>query len=220
MSKFTQEEIIDKMQKHPIIPLFYNGDEEFTIRIVEACFKGGVRLFEFTNRGPEAEKVFKSLAKHVHEHLPEMALGIGTIFNKRQAEKFVAINTDFIVQPVTSADVAEVCRKEKILWIPGVQTTTEIYQAQLLGAEVVKLFPADIVGPHFIRSVKGPMPTVKIMVTGGVEPNDANLKEWFSSGAFAVGLGSKLFNKVSTEKDIEQLISLLQDLNKNLKTLV
>ncbi|MDF7816292.1 bifunctional 4-hydroxy-2-oxoglutarate aldolase/2-dehydro-3-deoxy-phosphogluconate aldolase [Runella sp. MFBS21] len=183
----------------PIVPVFYNADPNLTCQIIKACYEGGIRAFEFTNRGQNAKEVFKVLREFISTNYPDMALGIGTIFNAAQAEEFIALGTDFIVQPVTSADVAEVCNAHQLAWMPGAMTVTEIYNATLLGAEIVKVFPGNVVGSGYIKALKGPMPHVKVMVTGGVEPTPQSLKEWFSAGVTAVGIGSQLFPKAVVE---------------------
>jgi 2-dehydro-3-deoxyphosphogluconate aldolase/(4S)-4-hydroxy-2-oxoglutarate aldolase len=129
-----------------------------------------------------------------------MILGIGTIVDAETAENYVKLGADFIVQPGTTKEVSEVCKKHNIAWVPGVMTPTEIYSALSLGASMVKIFPGNIVGSAYVKALRGPMPTVKIMVTGGVEPTEGSLKEWFDAGANAVGLGSQLFKDMD---DIE-----------------
>lgn len=197
----------------PIVPVFYNADPNLTCQIIKACYEGGIRAFEFTNRGQNAKEVFKVLREFISTNYPDMALGIGTIFNAAQAEEFIALGTDFIVQPVTSADVAQVCNAHQLAWMPGAMTVTEIYNATLLGAEIVKVFPGNVVGSGYIKALKGPMPHVKVMVTGGVEPTPQSLKEWFSAGVTAVGIGSQLFPKAVVEtgqfEEITQTISSL-----------
>jgi 2-dehydro-3-deoxyphosphogluconate aldolase / (4S)-4-hydroxy-2-oxoglutarate aldolase len=94
-------------------------------------------------------------------------------------------------------------------WIPGVMTTTEIYQAQSLGADIIKVFPANVLGTAFIKGVKRPMSRVKLLVTGGIEPKGDNLQSWFDSGVFAVGLGSQLFPKSAIESANYSQIQLL-----------
>jgi 2-dehydro-3-deoxyphosphogluconate aldolase / (4S)-4-hydroxy-2-oxoglutarate aldolase len=211
MAKFTKAELYEKMAQKPLIPLFYHPDLEFALEVLEACYRGGVRVFEYTNRGEGADKLFAKLVERTRTQMPEMAIGIGTIFNKDQAKHFIDLDTDFVIQPVVDKGVAKQCNKANVAWIPGTMTFTEIYKAQTLGADVVKLFPGNIVGPDFLKAMKGPMPKTKVLVTGGVEPNEKNIKTWMSSGAFGLGLGSQLFTKKALEeKDfnwIEKTIS-------------
>lgn len=199
MSKFKSTEVVQKLIDFPIVPLYYHSDADLCKQIVKACYDGGVRVFEFTNRGPAALTVFKQLCNYVHQQLPEMALGIGTVFNSHEAQQFIDAGADLIIQPITNEEVATVCKKNNLAWIPAAGTLTEIYTAQQMGASVVKLFPGNVYGTGFIKALRGPMPDVKIMVTGGVEPTVESVKEWFEVGANAVGLGSKLFTNISND---------------------
>ena len=178
-----------------ILPLFYHSDIEIAKEVINASYRGGARAFEFTNRGDNAFTVFIELLAYAKESLPGLSLGIGTIYDVETAQKFIDAGTDFLVTPCLNPEVGRACVNADIPWIPGVSTLTEIYNAQQAGAVVVKLFPGDVVGSAFIRAIRGPMPKVKIMVTGGVQPTAESINEWFGAGAYAVGLGSNLFPK-------------------------
>ncbi|GGC04633.1 bifunctional 4-hydroxy-2-oxoglutarate aldolase/2-dehydro-3-deoxy-phosphogluconate aldolase [Dyadobacter sediminis] len=178
-----------------ILPLFYHADIEIAKEVINASYRGGARAFEFTNRGDNAYHVFTELVAYTKESLPGLAMGIGTIYDVETAQKFIEAGADFIVTPCLNPEVGRACAVANIPWIPGVSTLTEIYNAQQAGAVVVKLFPGDVVGSAFIKAIRGPMPKVKIMVTGGVQPTRESISEWFGAGAYAVGLGSNLFPK-------------------------
>ncbi len=196
---FEPPQVYQTLLSAPIVPVFYYPDADVTCQIIKACYEGGIRAFEFTNRGEKAKEVFKVLREYISTNYPEMALGIGTIFNALQAEEFIALGADFVVQPFTATDVAEVCKAHNIAWMPGAMTISEVYNATLLGAEIVKIFPGNVVGPGFVKALKGPLPNVKVMVTGGVEPTTDSLQEWFLAGVSAVGIGSQLFPKATIE---------------------
>ena len=193
--KFTKEELYAKLSEVPIMPLFNHSDLALSKAVVKACYDGGIKVFEYTNRGEGAALIFAELVKYIRQELPDMAIGIGTVFNAEEAEYFVNLDTDFIVQPILNPAVGAVCNKYKIAWMPGVMTISEIYNAQQAGADIIKIFPANVLGTAFIKALKAPMPHAKVMVTGGVEPNEENLKGWFSAGVTAVGMGSQLFPK-------------------------
>jgi 2-dehydro-3-deoxyphosphogluconate aldolase / (4S)-4-hydroxy-2-oxoglutarate aldolase len=206
MAKFTKDILYQKMAEKPLVPLFYHPDLEFAIDILEACYRGGVRVFEYTNRGEGADKLFAKLVERTRTQMPEMAIGIGTIFNAKEAQHFIDLDTDFIIQPIADEGVANICNKNNIAWMPGTMTITEIYKAQQLGADIVKLFPGNIVGPDFLKALKGPMPASKVIVTGGVEPTENSIKTWIGAGAYALGLGSQLFTKKAlAEKDFQSI---------------
>ncbi|GAB4018556.1 beta/alpha barrel domain-containing protein [Spirosoma koreense] len=212
MSSFSSEKILDLVISHPIVPVFYHPDAQQAQAIVQACYDGGLRVFEFTNRGDQALAVFTQLVGYVRENCPEMALGIGTILTPEDAEKFLDAGAHFVVQPVTTPAVGDVCKARGIPWMPAGSTLNEIYQATLLGADLVKVFPGNVVGPDFIKAIKGPMPKLKLMVTGGVEPTIDSLSAWFRAGVTAVGIGSQLFSGQNADPAIlrERVAALVQ----------
>jgi len=194
---------------NPLVPVFYHSDAETCKRVLQATYDGGVRVFEFTNRGENALEVFGELVKYAAENCPGLLLGIGTIATGESAQQFIDAGAGFVVQPFTTAEVGEVCRRNGMPWIPGAMTVTEIQQATVLGAEIVKIFPGNVLGSAYVKALRGPMPRVKIMVTGGVEPTEASLQEWFSAGVNAVGLGSQLFKNTDQPEMITQTLARL-----------
>ncbi len=199
--KFSKETLYGKLNEKPIMPLFNHPDVEKCKAVVKACYDGGIRVFEYTNRGVGADKIFAELVKYIRNDFPEMAIGIGTIFNAQEAEYFVDLDADFIVQPTLDVGVAQVCQKNDMAWFPGVLTPNEIYKANLLSADIVKIFPANVLNPSFVKSVKTVMPQVEMMITGGVEPNELSLNTWLDAGAKFVGMGGQLFPKAILESN-------------------
>jgi 2-dehydro-3-deoxyphosphogluconate aldolase / (4S)-4-hydroxy-2-oxoglutarate aldolase len=196
MARFTRIEVALKMKETGMIPVFYNADAEVCKKVVKACYYGGVRLFEFTNRGDFATLLFAELNKWAQQECPEMIMGVGSVIDEGTAAMYIALGANFIVSPLVDKATARVCNKRKIAWSPGCGTVTEIGRAHELGAEVVKIFPGtEVGGPGFVKAVKGPMPWSSIMPTGGVSPTEENLKSWFEAGVTCVGMGSKLFPK-------------------------
>jgi 2-dehydro-3-deoxyphosphogluconate aldolase / (4S)-4-hydroxy-2-oxoglutarate aldolase len=196
MARFSRIEVGLKMKETGLVPVFYNADAEVCKRVVKACYDGGVRLFEFTNRGDFATLIFAELNKWAQQEYPEMIMGVGSVVDEGTAAMYIALGANFIVSPLIDEATARVCNKRKIAWSPGCGTVTEIGRAHELGAEVVKIFPgSEVGGPGFVKAVKGPMPWTSIMPTGGVSPTEENLKLWFEAGVTCVGMGSKLFPK-------------------------
>lgn len=196
MARFTRIEVALKMAETGMVPVFYHADAEICKKVVKACYDGGVRLFEFTNRGDFATLIFAELNKWAQQECPEMIMGVGSVIDEGTAAMYIALGANFIVSPLVDEATARVCNKRKIAWSPGCGTVTEIGRAHELGAEVVKIFPgSEVGGPSFVKAVKGPMPWTSIMPTGGVSPTEENLKEWFEAGVTCVGMGSKLFPK-------------------------
>jgi 2-dehydro-3-deoxyphosphogluconate aldolase / (4S)-4-hydroxy-2-oxoglutarate aldolase len=210
----TKEDIVKLILEKPLVPVYYNADAEITKSIIKACYEAGIRAFEFTNRGENAIEVFSKIQPFVRENCQGMILGIGTIVDAATAENYIKLGADFVVQPGTTKEVGEVCMRHDIAWVPGVMTPTEIYSALAQGAGMVKIFPGNVVGSGYVKALRGPMPAVKIMVTGGVEPTESSLKEWFGAGANAVGLGSQLFKDMNDieifKTKVKELFSFIQ----------
>jgi 2-dehydro-3-deoxyphosphogluconate aldolase / (4S)-4-hydroxy-2-oxoglutarate aldolase len=194
MSKFSSDSIVEVMRASGMIPVFYHADVEVAKSVLDACYRGGVRVFEFTNRGGNAYDVFKALLKHVEQY-DDLMLGIGTVMNAETTRKFIDAGTHFIVSPILKAEMAIVCNEHGKLWIPGCATLTEIVTAKELGAQVIKLFPGSVLGPGFVAAVLPVVPDLQLMPTGGVEPTEQSLSEWFKAGVVCVGMGSKLMLK-------------------------
>ncbi|MEN8226369.1 MAG: bifunctional 4-hydroxy-2-oxoglutarate aldolase/2-dehydro-3-deoxy-phosphogluconate aldolase [Bacteroidota bacterium] len=186
--------------KSGLIPLFYHHDADSSISVINACYKGGVRVVEYVNRGDAALLNFPVIKDHIQNYCPGMILGAGSVLNRQQAEKFIQLGADFIVSPILSKEIALSCIDHDTYWIPGCATPTEIARARALGADIIKVFPGNVLGPGFIKSVLGPMPGLKLMPTGGVEPTKDNLRAWFDAGAVGVGMGSKLIDQEMTGK--------------------
>lgn len=196
MARFSRIEVYNAILETGIVPVFYNPDVEIAKQVISACYEGGIRVFEFTNRGDFAHEVFAELSKWSKDACPEMILGIGSIVDAPTTSLYLQLGANFVVGPLLNPDVFKVCNRRQVAYSPGCATTTEIGMAQELGAEIVKIFPGgDVGGPSFVKNIKGPMPWSKIMVTGGVAPTEENLTKWFEAGVDAVGIGSNLFPK-------------------------
>ncbi|GAB2855980.1 beta/alpha barrel domain-containing protein [Hymenobacter ruber] len=215
--RHTPAETLATLLRYPVVPVFYHADAAYTQRILQACYTGGIRVFEFVNRGEKALSVFTELQDFVAQRCPDMILGIGTIYKAAEAEQFIAAGAEFVVQPLATAEVAEVCRAHNIPWLPGAMTPTEIYNASELGAAVVKIFPGNLVGPDYVRALRGPMPHTKLMVTGGVEPTEASLSAWFGAGVNAVGMGSQLFKNADDTAALAASIGKVMQVVETLK---
>ena len=225
MAQYTRLEVANEMHKAGLVPLFYNPDTEICKKVVTACYKGGIRIFEFTNRGDFAHEVFAELVKYAKQHLPGLKIGVGSVVDPGTTSLYLQLGANFIVSPLLNEEMAGICNRRKVLWSPGCGSVSEISKAEGLGAEIIKIFPASQVGgPKFIAAVKGPMPWSHLMPSGGVEPTEENLSAWFKAGAFCVGMGSKLitkdiltsgnFNKL--EEIVRSTLALIQTIKENL----
>jgi 2-dehydro-3-deoxyphosphogluconate aldolase/(4S)-4-hydroxy-2-oxoglutarate aldolase len=210
MARFTRIEVATAMKETGIIPVFFNKDLQLAKDILLATYKGGARVFEFTNRGDFAHEVFADLNKWAAAEAPEMILGIGSVVDAATTSLYIQLGANFIVSPILNAEMAKVCNRRKVAWSPGCGSLTEISYAEELGAEVVKIFPGTQVGgPDFVKAVKGPFSWSNIMPTGGVKPEEDNLKEWFEAGVHCVGMGSQLMaKKADGSFDLEKIAEL------------
>ena len=196
MARFSRIEVALKMKETGMVPVFYHKDLQVAKKVLKACYDGGVRVFEFTNRGDFAHEIFSELNKYAASELPEMIMGVGSVVDPGTASLYIQLGSNFIVSPILNEQMAYVCNRRKIAWSPGCGSLSEISRAEELGAEVVKIFPGSQVGgPKFVAAVKGPCPWTSIMPTGGVAPTEENLKEWIQAGVHCVGMGSKLITK-------------------------
>lgn len=204
MARNDKLSVLNKMAAAPMVPVFYHKDAEVAKAVLKACYDGGVRLFEFTNRGDFAHEVFAELSKYAASECPEMALGVGSVVEPATAALYMQLGADFVVGPLFNPDVAKACNRRGVPYVPGCGSVSEVGFAQESGCDVCKLFPGDVLGPKMVKGLLAPMPWSKLMVTGGVEPTEENLSAWFKAGVFAVGMGSKLFPKeVVAAKDWE-----------------
>lgn len=202
MAKYRKLETLTAMKETGIVPVFFNSDITTAKKVVKACYEGGIRAFEFTNRGDFAIEVFKELSKYVLAECPGLILGAGTILDAPTAALYIQMGANFIVSPYLNTEVARLCNRHGIPYTPGCGSVTEIGEAQELGCDIVKVFPAGSVGgPKFVKDVLAPLPWSMIMATGSVEPTEENLSAWAKSGVTCVGMGSKLFPKETVSKE-------------------
>ena len=213
MAKFNAMQVYEKIRTKRVLPLFNYADVEICKSVMRACYNSGVRVFELTNRDEAAFNVFKQLVPFVEKELPELSLGAGTILDVETAQQYIDAGSDFIIAPNLEPLVGEVCIKNNIPWIPGCFTPSEIKTAYDLGAEVIKLFPAGTLGPAYLKHLKGPLPFLKIIVTGGVDLDELSLAKWLDAGVFAIGIGSQLFsNQAILNKEYSLLEAKMKEI--------
>lgn len=196
MARFNKLQTLEAMRSTGMVPVFYHADITTAQNVLKACYAGGVRVFEFTNRGDFAQEVFGELVKFASKECPEMILGIGSIVDPATAALYLQLGANFVVGPLFNPEIAKICNRRLIPYIPGCGSVSEIGAAQEVGCDVCKIFPAgNVGGPSFVKNVKAPMPWSMLMVTGGVEPTEENLNAWVKAGVTCVGMGSNLFPK-------------------------
>ena len=195
MAKYTKLQVMQAIAETGMVPVFYHKDVEIAKQVLKACYDGGVRAFEFTNRGDFAQEVFGELVKYAVKELPGMIVGVGSVVDPATAALYLQLGANFVVGPLFNPAIAPVCNRRLVPYCPGCGTVTEIGLAQEAGCDLCKVFPGDVLGPGFVKGLKAPMPWSQIMVTGGVKPTRENLESWFKAGVTCVGMGSNLFPK-------------------------
>ncbi len=195
MAKYTKLQVMQAIAETGMVPVFYHADAEIAKQVLKACYAGGVRAFEFTNRGDFAQEVFGELVKYAVKELPGMIVGVGSVVDPATAAMYLQLGANFVVGPLFNPAIAPVCNRRLVPYCPGCGTVTEIGLAQEAGCDLCKVFPGDVLGPGFVKGLKAPMPWSQIMVTGGVKPTRENLESWFKAGVTCVGMGSNLFPK-------------------------
>lgn len=202
MARFSKVQVIEVMRTTGMVPVFFNDNLDIVKSVVKACYEGGVRVFEFTNRGDYAHEIFGELNKWTASDCPDMILGAGTVIDAPTAALYIQLGANFIVGPNFNPEIAPVCNRRLVPYSPGCGSVSEISDAQALGCDITKVFPAgNVGGPSFVRNILGPLRWSNIMVTGAVSPDAENLTAWVKSGVLCVGMGSQLFPKdiISTE---------------------
>ncbi len=195
MARYKRLEVLNALVSTGVTPVFYHSDIETVTAIARACVAGGIRTLEFTNRGDFAWEVFAALEKYCAKELRQAIVGVGSVIDAGTAAQFINCGASFVVGPSLSAEVARTCNRRKVAYIPGCETPSEISQAEELGCEIVKVFPAKSAGgPDFVRELLGPMPWTSIMPTGGLDVTRESLEPWFQAGVVSVGIGSKLIS--------------------------
>ena len=195
MAKYNKFQVMEAMRETGMVPVFYNADIEISKKVLKACYDGGVRAFEFTNRGDFAQEVFGQVVKYANAELPGMIVGVGSVVDAGTAAMYLQLGANFVVGPLFNPEIAPVCNRRLVPYCPGCGSVSEVGKAQELGCDICKVFPGDVLGPKFVKGLRAPMPWSQIMVTGGVKPEKENLRGWFDAGVTCVGMGSNLFPK-------------------------
>ena len=195
MAKYDKIQVLTAIKETGIVPVFYNGNLEISKNVLKACYDGGIRAFEFANRGDFAQEVFGELVKYANAELPGMIVGIGSVVDPGTAALYIQLGANFVVGPLFNPAIAPICNRRNIPYAPGCGSVSEVGAAQEAGCDLCKVFPGDVLGPAFVKGLRAPMPWSKLMVTGGVKPTRENLEGWFKAGVFCVGMGSNLFPK-------------------------
>lgn len=226
MARYRRLETLVLMKEIGMVPVFYHPDFEVARNVVCACADGGARVVEFTNRGDRAIEVFTRLEEYCAKEKKEVVLGVGSIVDAPTAALYIGAGANFVVGPLLDPETARMCNGRKIPYSPGCGTLSEIHQAEVLGVEICKIFPAaEVGGPAFVKNLKAPCPWTEIMPTGGVAPTRENLSAWFEAGIACAGMGSNLITKellrdknyAGITQKVKETVELIREIRAGLK---
>ena len=192
--------IITTIKEQGLLPLYFHPDKKISADILRGLYRAGIRVVEYTNRGPAAVENFRFMKNVVDKELEGMFMGAGTIKTEKDAHDFMDAKADFLISPGWNKKVYKAATGKNILWVPGCMTPTEIMKAEDAGAGLIKLFPGSLLGPGFVSAIKELFPDVLFIPTGGVKLEEDNLRSWFTSGVCAVGAGSTLIDRKSIDE--------------------
>lgn len=195
-------EILSSLKEKKLIAVIRAESPESALTICKACVKGGIDVIEITYSVPKASEVISEVKRLLGE---QIALGAGTVLDPETAKNAIEAGAEYIVGPNLSINTARLCSRYAIPYVPGIMTPTEAATALENGMQLVKAFPANVVGPGFIKALKGPLPQIEVIPTGGITKE--NIAEWLKAGAFAVGVGGAL-----TKGSPEEITAKARDL--------
>lgn len=197
----NKQEILSAIYKQKAVAIIRLPDSDLYEPVAEAMYNGGIRVSEITMTVPNAIPLIKKAVANSRE---DMIIGVGSVTNAEMTEKAVEAGAKFVVSPVIKKEIIEKAISLDVPVMPGAFTPTEIQQAWDWGADIIKVFPADILGMKFFKAVKAPLPHLKLMPTGGVSLTNGG--EWIKAGACAVGVGSALLDKEAIKRgDFDQI---------------
>lgn len=190
------QETLNKIFETKAVAVIRLADPAKLIKVAEAIYEGGVLAIEITMTVPDAIKVIKETSKSVGNR---MLIGVGSVLDAETALRAIDAGAKYVVSPIFKREIIDTAHKNDVPAMPGCFTPTEIQTAFEAGADIIKVFPADVLGMAFFKGVLAPMPHLKMMPTGGVTLTNAG--EWLRAGACAVGIGSALLDKRAIDSE-------------------
>lgn len=179
--------ILNQLHENYLVAVVRGDDEDETKKIVDEIIKGGFKNIEITFTVPNAEEVINQVHKQYGD---DIVLGAGTVLDAATAQIAINKGAQYIVSPHLDTNISKLCNVYSIPYLPGCSSATEIIEALRYGSDLIKLFPGGQLGAGFIKDIKGPVPNVELMPSGGV--NLDNVSDWIEKGSFAVGIGGDL----------------------------
>ena len=190
-----KDTIVESIKASRLIAIIRLNDSIHTIPVLEAIYEGGMRTIEVTATTPKALETIAYFAK---KGPSDLLLGVGSIVDKDTAKQFIDAGAKYIVTPATQKEVILEAHQYDVPVVSGAFTPTEVIQAYQLGCGLIKIFPAEFLGPKYIKALKAPMPYVSLAPTGGVSLD--NMYDWFDNGASALGIGSSMLKGFNPDK--------------------
>jgi 2-dehydro-3-deoxyphosphogluconate aldolase/(4S)-4-hydroxy-2-oxoglutarate aldolase len=192
--KMRKYEVLQRIENVGVVAVVRAENSQQAKNIALACMNGGIDSIEITFTVPGAQKVIEALTEEFGDTL---LVGAGTVLDSETARIAILAGAKFIVSPAFDIDTARLCNRYQIPYMPGCVSLTEMIKAMEAGADVIKVFPGSLVGPEYIKAVKGPLPQAVLMPTGGVSLD--NVDQWIKNGCIAVGVGGNLTKGSSEE---------------------
>jgi 2-dehydro-3-deoxyphosphogluconate aldolase/(4S)-4-hydroxy-2-oxoglutarate aldolase len=181
-------DILNKIASSLVVAVIRAKSTEEALKISNACIEGGIKAIEVTFTVDYAHEVIKGLS---HEYkTQDVLIGAGTVLDSQTARLAILNGASFIVSPAFDLETAKLCHRYQVPYLPGCQTITEMIKAMEAGCDIIKLFPGNLGGPSYVKTIKGPLPFINLMPTGGVSLE--NIQEWIKAGCVAVGVGGEL----------------------------
>lgn len=189
-----KHEVLNRISELGVVAVVRAENSAQAIQIAKSCMDGGLTAIEITFTVPQAEKVIEAVLSTFDEG--SIIVGAGTVLDKKTAQRAIEHGATYIVSPGFDLETAHYCLDAHVPYLPGCLTITEMMTVSRHGVEIIKLFPGSAFGPSYVKAVRGPLPDIKIMPTGGVSLE--NIAEWIESGVVAVGVGSDLTKPAKT----------------------
>ncbi|MEK4101926.1 bifunctional 2-keto-4-hydroxyglutarate aldolase/2-keto-3-deoxy-6-phosphogluconate aldolase [Staphylococcus sp. FSL K6-0124] len=188
---------LNRLHDNYLVAVVRGKSKADAIAAVEHMIDGGIYNIEITFTTPQAEEVIQHLSQYVIDE--NVVIGAGTVLDSTTARLAILNGAEYVVSPHFDPEIAKMCNRYAVPYLPGCGSVTEIVQAMETGVDLVKLFPGDLLGANFIKNVHGPIPQIELMPSGGVSLD--NLEYWYRKGAFAVGIGSALMKNAKDGND-------------------
>jgi len=188
---------LNRLHDNYLVAVVRGKSKADAIAAVEHMIDGGIYNIEITFTTPQVEEVIQHLSQHVIDE--NVVIGAGTVLDSTTARLAILNGAEYVVSPHFDPEIAKMCNRYAVPYLPGCGSVTEIVQAMETGVDLVKLFPGDLLGANFIKNVHGPIPQIELMPSGGVSLD--NLEDWYRKGAFAVGIGSALMKNAKDGND-------------------